>query len=119
MKLTRRDFTAGVAATLATPAFIKSAGAQGATVKIGMVLPVTGSAAEQGKFALNGAKLALEAVNKAGGILGKQVELITEDDQTTNPALSSPSQSWRLSRTLLPSLDLSARRRFMRWRRTC
>ena len=34
MKLTRRDFTAGVAATLATPAFIKSAGAQGATVKI-------------------------------------------------------------------------------------
>ncbi|NGX95322.1 MAG: amino acid ABC transporter substrate-binding protein, partial [Candidatus Afipia apatlaquensis] len=87
MKLTRREFSVGVGAVLAAPAVIKSAGAQGATIKIGMVLPVTGSAAEQGKFALNGAKLALEAVNKAGGVLGKQVELITEDDQTTNPGV--------------------------------
>ncbi|RKP28274.1 branched-chain amino acid ABC transporter [Syncephalis pseudoplumigaleata] len=87
MKLTRREFSVGVGAVLAAPAVIKSAGAQGATIKIGMVLPVTGSAAEQGKFALNGAKLALEAVNKAGGVLGKQVELVTEDDQTTNPGV--------------------------------
>ncbi len=87
MKLTRRDFSVGVAATLAAPSIIKSAGAQGATIKIGMVLPVTGSAAEQGKFALNGATLALNAVNKAGGVMGKQVELITEDDQTTNPGV--------------------------------
>jgi branched-chain amino acid transport system substrate-binding protein len=61
--------------------------AQGATIKIGMVLPVTGPAAESGKYALNGATLALNAVNKAGGVLGKQVELITEDDQTTNPGV--------------------------------
>ncbi|MBQ8102059.1 MULTISPECIES: ABC transporter substrate-binding protein [unclassified Afipia] len=87
MKLTRREFSVGVGAVLAAPSLIRSAGAQGATIKIGMVLPVTGSAAEQGKFALNGAKLALEAVNKAGGVLGKQVELITEDDQTTNPGV--------------------------------
>ena len=87
MKLTRRDFSVGVAATLAAPSFIKSAGAQGATMKIGMVLPITGPAAEQGKWALNGAKLALDAVNKAGGVLGKQLELVTEDDQTTNPGV--------------------------------
>jgi branched-chain amino acid transport system substrate-binding protein len=59
MKLTRRDFSIGLAAGLAAPALIRSAAAQGATIKIGMVLPVTGSAAEQGKFALNGAKLAV------------------------------------------------------------
>ena len=35
----------------------------------------------------SGAKLALEAVNKAGGVLGKQLELIVEDDQTTNPGI--------------------------------
>jgi branched-chain amino acid transport system substrate-binding protein len=87
MKLTRRDFSAVLAAGLAAPSLIRSAGAQGATIKIGQVLPVTGSAAEQGKFALNGAKLALEAVNKAGGVLGKPLELITEDDQTTNPGV--------------------------------
>src|ERR1700749_1232231 len=52
-----------------------------------MCVPVTGPAAEQGLWAQNGAKLALAAVNKAGGVLGKQVELVIEDDQTTNPGI--------------------------------
>jgi branched-chain amino acid transport system substrate-binding protein len=65
---------------------MRSAFAQsGSTIRVGMVLPVTGPAAEAGRYALNGAKLALDAVNKGGGVLGKQVELVTEDDQTTNP----------------------------------
>ena len=50
-----------------------------------MVLPVTGPGADAGRYALNGAKLALAAVNKAGGVLGKPLEIVTEDDQTTNP----------------------------------
>ena len=85
MKLTRRQFSAGLAAGLSMPAALRAAHAQGATLKIGMVIPVTGPAAESGKYALTGAKIALERINKAGGVLGKQVELITEDDQTTNP----------------------------------
>src|SRR3954454_19240759 len=64
-----------------------SARGQGATIKLGMCVPVTGPAAEAGKYATGGAKLALEAVNKAGGILGKQAELVIEDDQTTNPGV--------------------------------
>jgi branched-chain amino acid transport system substrate-binding protein len=87
MKLTRRDFAAGIVAGIAAPHIITTARAQGATVKIGMCAPVTGPAAEAGKYAIQGAKLALEAVNKAGGILGKQGELIIEDDQTTNPGI--------------------------------
>src|SRR5437667_9266307 len=87
MKLTRRDFAAGIAAGIAAPHIVGSARAQGATIKIGMCVPVTGPAAEQGLWAQNGAKLALAAVNKAGGILGKQVELVIEDDQTTNPGI--------------------------------
>jgi branched-chain amino acid transport system substrate-binding protein len=88
MKLTRRDFAAGIAAGIAAPHIIGSAKAQGAaTIKIGMCAPVTGPAAESGGYAIKGAKLALEAVNKAGGILGKQAELIVEDDQTTNPGI--------------------------------
>ena len=85
MKFTRRQFSAGLATGVAMPAVLRSASAQAATMKIGMVLPVTGPAAESGKYALIGGKLALERVNKAGGVLGKQVELVTEDDQTTNP----------------------------------
>src|SRR6266481_3176372 len=87
MKLTRRDFAAGLAVGITAPYVIGSARAQGATIRIGMCVPATGPAAEQGLWAQNGAKLALAAVNKAGGVLGKQVELVTEDDQTTNPGI--------------------------------
>src|ERR1700723_3373449 len=87
MRLTRREFAAGLAVGITAPYVIGSARAQGATIKIGMCVPVTGPAAEQGLWAQNGAKLALAAVNKAGGVLGKQVELVIEDDQTTNPGI--------------------------------
>src|ERR1700758_3622995 len=87
MRLTRRDFAAALAAGIAAPHIITSARAQGATIKIGMCAPVPGPAAESGGYAIKGAKLALDAVNKAGGILGKQGELIVEDDQTTNPGI--------------------------------
>jgi branched-chain amino acid transport system substrate-binding protein len=87
MKLTRRDFAAGLAVGIAAPHVIGSARAQGATIKFGMCAPVTGPAAESGGYAIKGAKLALEAINKAGGVLGKQLELVVEDDQTTNPGI--------------------------------
>jgi branched-chain amino acid transport system substrate-binding protein len=87
MKFTRRDFAAGLAVGITAPYVIGSARAQGATIKIGMCAPVTGPAAESGGYAIKGAKLALDAVNKAGGVLGKQLELIVEDDQTTNPGI--------------------------------
>src|ERR1700690_301843 len=87
MKLTRRDFSAGLAVGITAPYVIESARAQAAPIKIGMCVPVTGPAAEQGLWAQNGAKLALAAVNRAGGLLGKQAELVIEDDQTTNPGI--------------------------------
>ena len=86
MNLTRRGVLGGIAAAAASQTLIRrSAAADGATVKVGMVLPVTGPGADAGRFALDGAKLALADVNKAGGVLGKPLELVTEDDQTTNP----------------------------------
>jgi branched-chain amino acid transport system substrate-binding protein len=56
-------------------------------LKIGMVAPVTGPAAESGLYQIQGAKLALEEINKAGGVLSRQIELVIEDDQTTNPGI--------------------------------
>ena len=87
MSVSRRRFSGALTASLALPAFIGRATAQGATIKIGMCSPVKGPAAESGRYAQIGAKMAIEAVNKAGGVLGKQVELIVEDDQTTNPGI--------------------------------
>ena len=57
------------------------------TIKIGVTAPLTGPAAESGKYQVQGAQLAVKEINKAGGILGKQVELVVEDDQTTNPGI--------------------------------
>src|ERR1700722_11922928 len=87
MRLTRREFAAAIAAGVAAPFVITSANAQASTIKFGMCAPVTGPAAESGRYAIQGAKIALAAVNKAGGVLGKQVELVIEDDQTTNPGI--------------------------------
>lgn len=55
------------------------------TVKIGLIAEITGPNAEAGNYTLNGAKLAVDDINRKGGILGKQVELVIEDNQSTNP----------------------------------
>ena len=55
------------------------------TVKIGLIAEITGPNAEAGSYTVNGAKLAVEEINKKGGILGKQIELHIEDNQSTNP----------------------------------
>ena len=85
MRLARRCVNLGLAATLATPAFSRVARAAGDTIKVGMALPVSGPTADLGKYALMGAKIALDRVNKSGGVLGKQVEIVTEDNQSSNP----------------------------------
>jgi branched-chain amino acid transport system substrate-binding protein len=54
-------------------------------IKIGVINMLTGPFAEGGSFQVNGLQLALEDVNKGGGILGHPVELRTEDNASTNP----------------------------------
>src|ERR1700753_765442 len=54
-------------------------------LKIGMVAPLTGPAAEVGRYQTQGAKLAAEEVDKGGGVLGRPIELLIEDSQSTNP----------------------------------
>jgi branched-chain amino acid transport system substrate-binding protein len=56
-------------------------------LKIGMVAPLTRPGAESGLYQIQGTKLAVEEVNKAGGVLGRQIELLIEDDQTTDPGV--------------------------------
>ena len=53
--------------------------------EFGQIAALTGANAQSGDFLVNGAKLAIQTVNAAGGVLGKPLKLITEDDQTTNP----------------------------------
>lgn len=55
--------------------------ADGATLKIGGVGPLTGGAAVYGMAVKNGAQIAIDEINAAGGINGMQIEYKFEDDE--------------------------------------
>lgn len=49
-------------------------------VRIGVVAPLTGERAYLGQEMVDGARLALEDLNRGGGLLGEEVELVVVDD---------------------------------------
>src|SRR5687767_15177513 len=55
-----------------------------AQIKIGIIQPLTGAAAASGNYVMNGAKIAADEVNAKGGVLGKKIELVIEDNKS-NP----------------------------------
>ncbi len=57
-------------------------GGGGAKIKVGEYASLTGTEATFGQSSHNGTKLAIDELNQAGGVLGKELELITEDDQS-------------------------------------
>lgn len=48
-------------------------------IKIGVVMPTTGPIAYDGRLTLNGIEMAVNEVNKSGGIKGNKIELFVED----------------------------------------
>jgi branched-chain amino acid transport system substrate-binding protein len=52
------------------------------TIKIGEYASLTGKEAAFGQSSHKGTVLAIEEANAAGGVLGRQIELVTEDDQS-------------------------------------
>jgi branched-chain amino acid transport system substrate-binding protein len=54
-------------------------------IKIGMLNEITGPNAEAGVLQANGANMAVAEINKAGGLLGRPIEVVVEDTQSTNP----------------------------------
>ena len=49
-------------------------------IKVGIILPLTGEKAKFGEIEKNSFVMALNEINKAGGIKGKKIELLIEDD---------------------------------------
>ena len=54
--------------------------AEGGTVKIGLVTAVTGSNSLVGEESTEGAQLAIDEINAAGGVNGQQLELVITDE---------------------------------------
>jgi branched-chain amino acid transport system substrate-binding protein len=86
MGITRRD--AVVASAVAFTALVRGARARAEeTIKIGMVTPLTGAGVDPGRIQRNCGSIAVDEVNAAGGVLGRKLEIVSEDDQTTNPGV--------------------------------
>ncbi|HVL59187.1 MAG TPA: ABC transporter substrate-binding protein, partial [Burkholderiaceae bacterium] len=74
LKVRSQLLLAAVVCALAAPAAAQP-------IRIGFHAPLTGFAASDGKSALNGAELAVEQINAAGGVNGRKLELVVQDDQ--------------------------------------
>ena len=89
---TRRKLVTGSAALagmasltgLGFPAIVQ---AQSDKIKIGHLTPRTGFLGALGEYAVMAVTLAVEEVNKAGGVMGRQIDLIAED--SVNPSTAS------------------------------
>ena len=84
----RRGTTIAAAAALvfgltacSTPAAETGAAVDEEPVRLGIALPQTGDQAQYGEYFEQGFELALAQLNEAGGIDGRQVELVYEDTQ--------------------------------------
>ncbi|MGE0417300.1 MAG: ABC transporter substrate-binding protein [Acetobacteraceae bacterium] len=83
MRFTRRDFLAATGAVAATTVVGARRRARAAdTIKIGFTTALTGPFNEFGEGYKRGIELAIDKINKAGGVLGKQIEIgMLLDDQ--------------------------------------
>jgi ABC-type branched-subunit amino acid transport system substrate-binding protein len=79
--------TTAAPATTAAPVAAKVQGITDKTIKIGLTGPYTGAAAVAGQGLRAGVQIAIDEVNAAGGIDGRQVELVALDDGFEIPKL--------------------------------
>jgi branched-chain amino acid transport system substrate-binding protein len=88
-KVTRRRWlglsaaaAGAIGATMAVPAPWRAAFGQAKPYKLGTGQPLSGTAAAGGKTALVGVQMAVDRINKAGGVNGRPIELIVVDDES-------------------------------------
>ena len=54
------------------------------TIKIGVSGPFTGGSSSMGVSMRDGVKLAVDEINKAGGVIGRQLQIVERDDEAKN-----------------------------------
>jgi branched-chain amino acid transport system substrate-binding protein len=88
-KVTRRRLLAlssaaagALGASMLMPAPWRAAFGQAKPIKLGMLQPLSGPAAPGGKTALVGAQMAVDGINKSGGVNGRPIELLVADDES-------------------------------------
>ena len=98
MKIWRGQFLAAMAVSLFLTGCNKPDDQSGGdTIKVGECASLTGSEATFGQSSHKGTQLAVDELNANGGVLGKKIQLLTEDDQ------SQAGQSATVVRKLISS----------------
>lgn len=69
-----------IAVTLISCSPAWGAGSEGPPIKIGAVIPLTGELAKFGEMQKNSYEIAVREINAAGGVKGRKLELVIEDD---------------------------------------
>ena len=93
--LSRRRMLTGAAAAAAgifSPALVR---AQAAPLVLGVLTPLTGAGGFDGPRMLKAMQVVAAEVNAAGGVIGRPIELVVEDDQT------NPEAAVRAARKLI------------------
>ena len=98
----RRHLLAGAAALAGAALLPRFAMAQAGPIKIATLTPLTGAGGPYGPVMVKAVKAVVDEVNAAGGVLGRKIELISEDDQT------SPEAGVRAARKLIDVDKVSA-----------
>ena len=77
-----RIITSFAIASVLAASLVAGCGSKGdKDIKIGMVYELTGNTASYGTSAANGAKLAFKEINASGGVLGKQIKIVSADNK--------------------------------------
>jgi len=86
------------ASLIAAPAFGQDA------IKIGVTQPLTGAFAASGNYVTQGARIAEEQINAAGGVLGRKIQLVVEDNKS-NPTEAVATAEKLIGKDKVPGDD--------------
>lgn len=91
--LLKAGATVAGALALGFPAIVRS---QSDKIKIGHLTPLTGFLGALGEYAVMGIKMAEEEINRSGGVMGRQLDVMSED--SVNPATAATKAQRMLER---------------------
>jgi ABC-type branched-subunit amino acid transport system substrate-binding protein len=95
MSLSRRTILKGAVASAAAVGMPAVVLAQADPIKVGILTPLTGAGSNDGPRMLKAMQAVFEEVNKAGGVMGRRINTVIEDDQT------NPEAAVRAARKLI------------------
>ena len=81
MRRSERLLIAIFFAVLTIPFILHSQGFGADPIYVGLMAPMTGDYAEYGTFFKQGMEVAIDAVNKAGGVKGRMIEIVVGDSR--------------------------------------